>query len=250
MDQRYYSEYYHYERNHWWFKARLEILKSVVRQQLKNLDSPSILNVGVATGATSLMLGEFGNVTNLEYDEDCCRFLREELNMEVTQASLTDLPYDNHSFDMVCAFDVIEHIEDDAKAVSEISRVLKQSGSSIITVPAFMFLWSHHDVVNHHFRRYTLNSLKSVLSQNLDIKYLSYFNIFLFPPIAAFRLLAGVFRKKQSDSATGSDFEVMKSEGFVNNLLYHLFLTEKPLVNKRISLPFGVSLIAIGTVRN
>lgn len=209
----------------------------------------SILNVGIATGATSIMLEEFGSVTNLEYDKDCCDFVQKELNMEVTQASLTDLPYKDNTFDMICAFDVIEHIEDDSAAVSEINRTLKSSGQFVITVPAFMMLWSHHDVVNHHYRRYTARSLKDVMSKRLSIQYLSYFNTLLFPPIAAFRILSRIFKNKKAGASTGSDFEIMKSEGIINDMFYNIFLTERAAIKRLVSLPFGVSLICTGKKR-
>jgi len=220
-----------------------------VRRQLEGMTNISILNVGIATGATSIMLEEFGSVTNLEYDKDCCEFVRKELNMEVTQASLTDLPYKDNTFDLICAFDVIEHIEDDAAAVSEINRTLKTSGQFMITVPAFMMLWSHHDVVNHHYRRYTAGSLKDVLSGRLNIQYLSYFNTLLFPPIAAFRLGSRIFNKKESNTSTGSDFEIMKSDGIINDVFYNIFLMERAAIQRLVSLPFGVSLICTGTKR-
>jgi len=125
MEAHYYKEYYKLEKEHWWFRARLDILRSLISSKIYQGEPLKILNAGVATGATSKMLETFGNVTSLEYDENCCDFLRNELGMEVIQGSLTDLPFDDSSFDLVCAFDVIEHINEDTKAVEEIRRMLK-----------------------------------------------------------------------------------------------------------------------------
>jgi SAM-dependent methyltransferase len=134
MDTAYYREYFELERNHWWFKARLEILEKLVGRAVRRLPAKTtlrILNAGVATGATTRMLEKFGNVTSLEYDRDCCHFLRETLKIDVVQGSLTELPFPPSTFDLVCAFDVIEHIQNDQLALREIHRVTVEGGLSL-----------------------------------------------------------------------------------------------------------------------
>lgn len=249
MDQQYYKEYYHLERNHWWFRARLEILESMLVKKIAGNQERQlkILNAGVATGATTTMLEQYGTVTSLEYDKECCEFLRNDLNIEVINASLTNLPFEDQSFDLVCAFDVIEHIEDDQLAVREIHRVLKKEGFIFLTVPAFNFLWSHHDEVNHHFRRYTASQLNKIISsQKLQLLHQTYFNSILFPPIFLIRLLSKILPKKKHTETTGSDFEKFNSSDFINRLLYWIFKKEKWLLDKNWKFPFGVSLLAIG----
>jgi SAM-dependent methyltransferase len=248
MDRKYFDVYYVMERNHWWFTARMEILKDQVAGLIKDDRKLKILNIGVATGLTTKMLENFGDVTSLEYDKDCCEFLKKVVEIEVVNGSMTDLPFEDNTFDLVCAFDVIEHIDEDSKAVAEARRVLKEKGSFIFTVPAYQFLWSSHDDVNHHMRRYTKAGFtKLLLDQGLKINYSTYFNSILFLPIAAFRLIANVFKKfKGKEQLPKSDFENVKSEGFVNDVLYRIFLIEKPLLNRSIKLPFGVSCLIHG----
>ena len=154
MDKKFYQEYYTLEREGWWFKARLSILESYCKDLAVNTNI-KILNVGAATGATSEMLSRYGEVTSLEYDKFCCEFLKVKTGIEAINASLTELPFKNNTYDLICAFDVIEHIEDHEKALDEIYRVLRPHGKYFLTVPAFQSLWSNHDVVNHHYRRYT-----------------------------------------------------------------------------------------------
>jgi len=155
MEKSYYIEYYHLERNNWWFKARMDILRSQVVKIANGRKDLNILNVGAATGASSLMLQEFGTVTSIEYDEDCFAFTKERVNIPLEIGSILDIKYPNNHYDLVCAFDVIEHVEDDQKAASELIRVCKNNGYVLVTVPAFNFLWSEHDEINHHFTRYT-----------------------------------------------------------------------------------------------
>ncbi len=252
MEKHYYKEYYHLERNHWWFKARLEILEAILRKQILNLQHTSdILNAGVATGATTTMLEKHANVTSLEYEAKCCQFLREQLKIEVTEGSLTELPYADQKFDLICAFDVIEHIEDHELAMKEANRVLKPGGKCFITVPAYMFLWSEHDVVNHHFRRYKIRELENLVEQaGFKVEFKSYFNALLFPPIAAARIPSRWFKNtkdKSEEAKNRSDFEKFKSEGFINKFFYSIFKSEKNYLAKKRRFPFGVSIVLIGS---
>jgi len=249
MDPQFYREYYTLERNHWWFKARLRILESIVKQKIAKTDAKlKILNVGVATGATSEMLSNFGEVTSSEYDKDCCDFLLEKTGIEAVNASLTELPFADNSFDLICAFDVIEHIEDDALAVAEMHRVLKPGGHYFVTVPAFQFLWSNHDVVNHHFRRYTKPQLNQLFTdKQFQLADSSYFNFWLFFPIAAVRFLLNLLPKKKGTETSGSDNEVLSSSGILNKLMFSIFHSEKALLKTGIRFPFGVSIFSLGT---
>ncbi len=252
MNKQYYKEYYHLERKHWWFRARLEILENLVERQVlpagRASGKPRILNAGVATGATTSMLEKHGQVTSLEYDRDCCEFLTEVVQMPVVNGSLTELPFADGSFDLVCAFDVIEHIEDDALAVREINRVLAPGGKVFLTVPAYQFLWSKHDEVNHHYRRYTAAGLDRVVRQaDFTIQRTSYFNSLLFTPIALARSVANLLpEKKVPEGSSGSDFDAYQTGDFVNNIFYRLFRQERKLLGRNVRFPFGVSLLTIG----
>lgn len=247
MNPQFYNEYYHLEREGWWFRARLNILESMVKIIAK--DKPlTILNVGAATGATSEMLSKYGKVTSLEYDAYCCRFLKEKTGIEAVNASLTDLPFEDESFELICAFDVIEHIEDDQKAVDEIYRVLAREGKYFVTVPAFMFLWSKHDEINHHYRRYKKRDFNQLFFHSgLTIDRSTYFNFLLFLPIATIRLMLKILPKRKSKDSTGSDNEILKSSWLANHLAYTIFHSEKKLITRNITFPFGVSILSIGT---
>lgn len=235
------------EQEHWWFKARAAILESQVQKVAQKYNRPlTILNVGVATGATTKMLEKFGDVVSVEYDKDCCEFLRSHMNINPVNASMTSLPFNDCEFDLVCAFDVIEHIEEDDIAIRETYRVLNNNGTYIFTVPAYMFLWSDHDVVNHHFRRYKSKELlQKIKSSGLTIQYCSYFNSILFIPIAFIRLIANLF-KSDKKKEYKSDFETYKIRRLSNWILYKIFLSEGVILKNKITLPFGVSIFAMG----
>jgi SAM-dependent methyltransferase len=248
MQQDYYKEYYILERSHWWFTAREKIIVNYIKKLIRKNDLPSsklnILNVGCGPGRTSEFLSNFGNVTSIEYDKFCCDFVKEHTDLNIINGSITELFFENNTFDLVCAFDVIEHVEDDQLAVKELKRVTKLNGLVLITVPAFMSLWSHHDVINHHFKRYKENEIDLLFKNNNDGKKLfsSYFNFILFLPIFTVRQLSNLFKLDKKRPGSGSDFETFKV-GFMNQILYKIMSFESNFLNNNVKLPFGVSII-------
>lgn len=248
MDSAYFKEYYHLERTHWWFRARQIILESQVQLICKS-KVLNILNVGVATGSSSMMLSKYGKVTSVEFDPDCCRFLKEELKFEVTEASVTDLPFDSNSFDLICAFDVIEHVENDRLAIQELTRVCKQEGIIFTTVPAYQFLWSKHDEINHHVRRYTANRFCNLFGNNGQFVFKSYFNSLLFIPVAALRLASAIIPIDKLKSGSGSDF-TMPGQNKAGQLLFRIFKSENTLLKRRIKIPVGISFLSIWKKQN
>ncbi len=252
MNQDYYKNYYHLERNHWWFVVRLEILKQELQKitvlEDNKTNKRKILNIGIATGKTSEMLSEFGDVTSVEYDAVCAEFVRKKLGIEVIEGSILELPFEANSFDWVCAFDVVEHVEDDKKAISEMNRVCKEKGKICITVPAFQSLWSYHDEVNQHFKRYKMNEIVKLFdlqsdNPNFEVLRKTYFNSFLFIPIWLFRKLNFLIPQQFIRKGAGSDFEIYKENHFLDSILKGVFRVEKKLFHKNISFPFGVSLL-------
>lgn len=242
MERSYYRQYYELERNHWWFVVRSSLIKQCLEKHLPETRNLSILNIGTATGATSGMLDSFGKVVSSEYDHETCVFLREELGMEVTEASVTALPFDNESFDLVCAFDVIEHVEDDTLAFLEMKRVCKKNGFIAVTVPADMDLWSQHDEINHHFRRYELKGIQKLVKKaGLRVVYESYFNTWLYPPVLLVRKFKKVFGRKEKPA---SDFD-MKMPAWINTVLKQVFSFEKLWFGRK-KMPFGVSIMWLG----
>ncbi|MDR3695461.1 class I SAM-dependent methyltransferase [Mucilaginibacter sp.] len=243
MNKEYYAEYFKLERTHWWFKVRERIIEDVIKSHIIVHKDLSILNIGAATGRTSEMLSKYGTVKSLEYDEDCCEFTRQKLNIPIIHGSILYLPFPDNSFDLVCAIDVIEHIEDDKAGINEMERVCKSNGNIFITVPAFAGLWSHHDVVNQHFRRYRMPQVVNLFGSlnNGRIIFKSYFNSLLFPPVYAFRKLSKIIPEKWIRRDSGSDFSVTQSS-IINKLLFNIFYLERLLL-KFMKFPVGVSII-------
>ena len=156
----------------------------------------------------------------------------------VTTGTMTALPFRDGSFDVILALDALEHFPDDRLAIREIRRVAKPDALVLVTVPAFQFLWSPHDVAYHHFRRYTRGELGTKLKEGgLSLQKLSYYSMTVLPPVFAMRKLRSA---TQGKGEAHSDF-FLKLPGPIESVLYGIMRTEIGLMDA-VSLPFGVSL--------
>ena len=129
------------------------------------------------------------------------------------------MPYEKKSFDAVCAFDVVEHVEDGKGAMQALGKLVAPGGYLVVTVPAYQWMWSHHDEMHHHKRRYSRPGLMKVIEAGgLTPVKISYFNAVLFPLAAAVRLAKKLARIDSDDD--------QMPPAFLNNLLRRLFSLE------------------------
>lgn len=238
MDQEFYREMYINEDMHWWFVARRLIIKKVIDKYFHTKQG-TVLEVGCGSGGNLEMLQEYGEIFAMELDDGARSMANSRKICHVKKGELPyDIPFDDYAFDLICMLDVLEHIDDDLATLKSLRGKLNQNGILLITVPAYKFLWSGHDVVSHHKRRYTRKQLIDiVLKSGFIIKYSTYFNTFLFPIITAVRIKNKIFARN-----SGSD--VTMPSNFVNRLLNKIFSFEQLLL-PTISFPFGVSILLI-----
>jgi SAM-dependent methyltransferase len=244
MRQDFYEEYSRLEDRHWWHIGRKRILLSLLEDLLDPAGRADrrILDVGCGTGGMLTSLQAFGEVDGIDSDPSAIAHCHERGLSNAILATSPPIPFSDGAFDLVTSFDVLEHVDDDAELLSEIHRVLTPGGIFVAAVPAYEMLWGQQDEIAHHRRRYRARDLSRRLADaNLQPRKVSYFNTFLFPPIAAVRVGRRLTRREGSASA--SDFE-LTSEGRLNDLLARIFAAEAPLV-KSWSFPFGVSIVAI-----
>jgi SAM-dependent methyltransferase len=201
-----------------------------------------IFDVGCGAGEMLDILTAYGRVGAIDMSDKAVSYCRDRLGdaVDVNVGRIPDDLPPAGSMDLITAFDVIEHIDDDVGALKAIHNALRPGGLFVCTVPAFQFLWSHHDEVNHHKRRYRAPLLRERLENaGYRIDHLSYFNTWLFPVAAAARLAQ---RVRPSADDSGSDLSM--PPGPVNEILTRLFASERHVV-RRHRLPFGVSLVAV-----
>ncbi|MEZ5977726.1 MAG: class I SAM-dependent methyltransferase [Planctomycetota bacterium] len=231
----------HLNTDHWWFRARRTIFARVLDDHFRREGTPRILDLGPGSGVNNDVLVPRGRVTALDLSPISLARCIGDLPIDGVLADATRTPFLDGSFDLVCALDVIEHIDDEDAIVAEARRVVAPDGLFLFSVPAYQFLWSRQDVLNHHKRRYTRPRLRALVERHgFHIEHLTYFNTLLFPPIAAFRLLSKPFTRRHVEVGT-SDLSVGTPLG-LDRVLYGLFAGEGGWVTRR-SLPFGVSIL-------
>jgi SAM-dependent methyltransferase len=232
------------EMRHWWFRGRRRLLVNFLRGMAGAGSRPlSILDYGCGTGGNTSAYESFGNVIGIEPDSAAVRLAHKRGGARYCRTSGTDLPFRDSAFDVVMASDVLEHIEHDDKAVSEIARVLRPGGSAILSVPAHGWLSSQHDTALQHFRRYSRLALRDLLERNrLIVSRLSYWNAALFPVVCVQRLIGTRRRTRQPQS------DAVLPPRLLNEALARLLALESALVS-RFTLPWGVSLVAVAKRR-
>jgi methionine biosynthesis protein MetW len=173
------------EDNHWWFASRTRALLNMMDRVLPGRDL-RLLDIGCGAGNMIHHLSRYGAVKGVEMDPRPVAIAHQR-GYDVDRGDATQgLAYEDASFDVVTALDVIEHNEDDAAILREMVRVLKPGGHAVVTVPAFMWLWSHNDDINAHIRRYTAPELRDKLeAAGFQVQRTTYNNFFVFPLAAA-----------------------------------------------------------------
>jgi SAM-dependent methyltransferase len=223
---------------HWWFAGRRQILNHLLHS-LQLSPKSSILEVGCGTGANIPMLRDFGSVAAVELDAVSRERVRATMNADVAAGSLPDdLPYADRKFDVICLFDVLEHVERDQEALCVLRKRLAPNGLLIITVPAYQWLYSSHDAQHHHYRRYTARQVRTMAkAAGLRPTRVGYYNTLLFPLALVRRLAEKLLNLPPSDDST-------LPASLLNHLLHRVFSLEAGYI-RRWFFPFGLSVIGL-----
>ncbi len=218
--------------NSWWYQGRRVVVSKILSKFLISKERISILDFGAGYGGMFGLLNKYGNVDAFELDaeaRDLCskRGYRNVFNSRNIALS------EKNRFDLISLFDVVEHVENDKDLIDSLYKFLSKDGQVVITVPAYQWLWSTHDIEHNHYRRYTKGSIARLLKEvGFEIEYSSYWNTLLFLP-AAFTRIFGL-------SGEGS----LKMSKFFDSVLYIIVLIESMLM-PFLSYNFGLGIIVI-----
>ncbi|WP_310378253.1 class I SAM-dependent methyltransferase [Flavobacterium sp.] len=239
MDIEYEKKYHEVETGNWWFVSRRKYLLDLLKDAPRD---SKIIDIGCSSGIFLKDLERLGfkteNLFGVDISEKAIQNCKKNgiQNAHVMDAQNITL---SEEFDIIIASDCLEHLQDDLKAINNWKSLLKTGGMMYVFVPAFRSLWSYHDEVNRHFRRYTKNELKTKLTNaKLTILKASYWNFSLFLPVYFFRKMSVFFpqSKKEKGQIVGNKY--------ANALLLQLVLVENKLL-RYINFPFGVSTFCI-----
>lgn len=255
MQQHTYAIMDRVEDSHWWFVGRRAILETFLRQIVDRLESrhqaepgsktPAkagtqnlrILDVGCGTGANLEMLSQFGNSEGVDVSDDALEFCRKK-GLTVQKGLAETLPFDDESFDLSTALDVIEHLDDDIAGLKEMHRVTKTGGYSLVFVPAFMWLWGVQDDISNHRIRYTKKQIVERIEEaGFTVERATYANFTFFAPILGGRTIMKItgIKPESENNITISG---------LNGIFGKLFSSER-LWLKNFNFPFGVSIVIV-----
>jgi len=212
--------------------------------QSRGIENAEILEVGAGNGANIKAIADFGTLDAVETSPEAVNRLRQYSEIrDLYTSPLPDCQIDKQ-YDVICALDVLEHIDDDAAAASWIINHLRPGGLLIATVPAYQWFFSHHDVVNHHYRRYSASRFARLFQTGVTIHKLSYFNAILLPLAVASRTAWQLSRKLRG----GDDKKQSASvQGPLDRIFRSCLFGEARFINAGGSLPFGLTVFCVIT---
>jgi SAM-dependent methyltransferase len=233
------------EDDHWWYVGLRELVFSYVNKYANEIENLRLLDAGCGTGAFLARCEGF-RTSGFDFSEEALNYCRARGLQDVVKGSITDIPFEDGTFDIAVSFDVLCHesIKDDMDALRELRRVLVQGGTLMLNLPAYNFLMSTHDKAVHTKRRYTLRGLKKKISTaGFEVKKITYRNTFLFP----LALLQRVFKKSRlGKSEVQSDLS--PPSYLINKLLIRVLSFENGLI-PHMDLPFGLSVFCVARKR-
>jgi SAM-dependent methyltransferase len=240
MELEYELQTHRAEDRHWWYQGRRRVLERAIA----HLGLPAharILDAGCGSGRNMVELAYHGTVTGIELSNTSVELARERDVGEVLAGSVMDMPFDDASFDLTVSLDVIEHLEDDVGALRELRRVTKAGGALLVTVPAYQWLWSGHDEINHHHRRYNRRTLLAAAqSAGWHVERSAHFNSLLLPAAILLRAL-----ERFKPSTTKSSLDLWVPPAPFNWALRQPLNLEAWVIGREGSIPAGLSLLAI-----
>jgi SAM-dependent methyltransferase len=214
----------------------------VIRGELARLHLPrsaSILDAGCGSGRMLDELADLGEVHGIDASRLAVEAARARGHERVELGAIERLPFRDASFDLVTCLDVLEHTPDELATLTELLRVTRPGGHLLVTVPAYQALWSAHDEVNDHYRRYTRRRLRAAaLRAGWELERDSHFNSLLLAPAAVVRLTA---RRRRSRAA---ESELALTPSALDPLLELPLRAEAALMRRGLSLPAGLSIVA------
>ncbi len=241
-----FDKLYSIESSNFWFRSRNRIIQSLFSKYVDICIEREVLEIGCGTGYVLHGLSKFKNLklTGAELHVEGLKFAKRRLpNVDFLQMDARKMPFKEEEFDIVGAFDVLEHIEEDEVIMNNVYKILKQKGLLFITVPQHKWLWSTQDEASYHKRRYTRKEIVDKLSKaNFNIIFASSFVFFLLPLMFLSRLIK---RKSTDKEILVYDYGELIFNPVLNRLFDYLMRFDEILIQLGLEVLFGGSMIVV-----
>jgi SAM-dependent methyltransferase len=225
------------DERHWWYRGRRRVVRAVL-DDLPVRDGTRLLDAGAGSGRTLDELAVYGHASGIELDPEGVEAARDR-GHDVERAPIEAIPHPDASFEVVTCLDVLEHTRDDVRSLRELRRVTRPGGFLVVTVPAYPRLWSRHDEVNLHYRRYTRRSLRAAAeAAGWTVERMTSFNAAYLLPAAGVR-----FARRSANGDGGS--ELALTPPALDRVLELPLRAEAALIARGVPLPAGLSLLAV-----
>ncbi len=247
MEERAYRQFAELEREHWWFRGRRTVYFGLLKDTLDGERPARVLDLGCGMGGFLEGLSAVGGrVFPSDISVESLARCGERGFPGGVVSSGYSLPYADESFDLVCMFDAIEHIDDDHRVLREVARVLRPGGRALATVPAYQFLYANNDRIAQHKRRYTRPMLRTTMEQaGLTVERNTHSNVFLFPlilpAVLGIKCIEALFPRKLDPDHTNLSWPFPR---VLHDVLHGIFAAELPF-SRRFDWPVGHSICAI-----
>ncbi len=227
-----------------WHKARLNLIFYLLNNAFDNYDkNRKILDIGCGTGTELKILNKFGQATAIDIDNNALAMAKKN-NCQTILADIEKYDLDNNYYDAVCCFDILEHLKNDQQVMKNIFNSLKAGGYLFFTVPAYQFIFSGHDIVLGHQRRYNKKEIALKLEKaGFKIIKLNYWNSLLFPAIFVIRITKKIFIKISNKNTHKSDLKNYNQ--YIEQILFYILNLENKLMPYNIKPPFGLTIYGI-----
>ncbi len=248
MDKSAYERWLGIDEVHFWRRGKrelvLEWLTGALGEPRGRTSGLALLDVGGATTLLTRELSQFGKVTVVEPEASCVALFADDPVVTAVQGGLPGLPVEG-PFDCITLIDVLEHLDDDLNGLCELYSKLKPGGYLLMTVPAYPWLWSDHDVAVHHKRRYTRTTLEPVIAAaGFETARLSYYTSLLLPIMAAQRL-GNRFKPKRRNASETPEYDVKVPFAPLNLAFGAAMRAERALLGRGVTMPAGGALVAL-----
>jgi SAM-dependent methyltransferase len=226
------------ESKSWLHKGRNKLIYYILKKCTSRNHKAEILEIGAGVGQNVEILSGYGFVDVLEIHPKGI----ESLGKSAWVRNIIDKPIPvilEKKYDIICAFDVIEHLEDDKKCVKWIFESLRPGGYFIATVPAYQWLFSDHDIALNHYRRYSRKSFQTLLPCNSRVILDGYFNTILFPAVVLTRGIK-ILQKRSVKKSRFSKQKVPQSI-ISDTIFYNILRFEALCAASKLRIPFGLT---------